>query len=523
MELQVLKLVFTAFTVVFLGAMIRVLDIMIWRPQRLRSKLREQGVRGPPGSFLIGNLRDIKIKMLRSHSTTPSKPPSQEDEQALTHDCSSELFPSLDCWRQKYGSVFMFSVGNIQILYVYDVEAVKEMSTCTSLDFGKSSLQLKVTGPLIGQGISSSNGAHWAHQRKILAPELYVDKVKGMINLMVESSITLVNSWSEKIEKEGGVAEIEVDSHLRSFSGDVIAKACFGSNFAKGQEVFQKLRDLEEEISKTAFFFAIPGFRYLPTKSNREIWKLEREIRSIILKVAKERKETAPENDLLQMILEGAEKSGKLGRGDLMDRFIVDNCKIFYLAGYQTTAVAASWTLMLLASNPEWQAKVRDEVVQVLRGGQFPDADALRKMKTLTMVIYETLRLYPPVALFARETLEDMKFRNIQVPKGVNIWILTVTLHQDPEIWGPDAGRFNPERFANGVPKACKLPHTYLPFGAGPRSCLGQNFAMMQLKVLLALIISNFSLEISPKYRHSPALTLVIEPEFGVDLIVRRL
>lgn len=139
------------------------------------------------------------------------------------------------------------------------------------------------------------------------------------------------------------------------------------------------------------------------------------------------------------------------------------------------------------------------------------------------MVINESLRLYPPVAIVSREALEDMKFGNIQVPKGVNVWTLMVTLHQDPEIWGPDADQFDPERFTNGVTGACKLPYAYMPFGVGPRSCLGQNFALAELKVLLALIISNYSLSVSPKYRHSPAMRLVIEPEFGVDLLVRRL
>ncbi|KAF8009001.1 hypothetical protein BT93_J0097 [Corymbia citriodora subsp. variegata] len=521
MELQVLKVIFTAITIACLSAVIRTFDIVIWRPQRLRSKLREQGIRGPPGSFLVGNLWEIKNH--QSHPTTPLKSPLQEDKQAMTHDCSSKLFPFLDRWRQQYGTVFTFSMGNLQMLYVYDVEAVKEISTCISLDFGKPSYQQKAMGPLLGQGILTSNGAEWARQRKILAPEFFVNKVKGMMNLMVESSITLVNSWSEMIVKEGGVAEINIDSHLRSFSGDVISKACFGSNYAKGQEIFLKLRALQEATSKIAFTSTIPGFRYLPTKSNRETWKLESEVQSLILKVVKGRKEATSEQDLLQMILEGAENSSKMGRSEATDRFIVDNCKNIYLAGYETTAVAASWTLMLLASNPGWQAKVREEVMQVMHSGQLPDADEIQKMKTLTMVIYESLRLYPPVAIVSREALKDMKFGNIQVPRGVVVWTLMATLQQDPEIWGPDANRFDPERFANGVTGACKLPYVYMPFGVGPRTCLGQNLAMAELKVLLALIISNFFFSISPKYRHSPALRLVIEPEFGVDLLVRRL
>ena len=121
-------------------------------------------------------------------------------------------------------------------------------------------------------------------------------------------------------------------------------------------------------------------FRYLPTKSNRETWKLEKEVRSLILKVAKERKEGgASENDLLDMILGGA-------TNDKTDRFIVDNCKNIYLAGYETTAVSATWTLMLLASNPEWQQRVRAEVLELCADGQLPDADMVRKMKTVSVI-----------------------------------------------------------------------------------------------------------------------------------------
>jgi cytochrome P450 len=114
------------------------------------------------------------------------------------------------------------------------------------------------------------------------------------------------------------------------------------------------------------------------------------------------------------------------------------------------------------------------------------------------------MRLYPPVPVVSRETLKDMKFGNIQVPKGVNVWTLLVTLHQDLDIWGLDAKEFKPERFANGASGACKLPHVYMPFGVGPRTCLGQNLAMAELTILLALIVSNFSFSLSSKYRHSP-------------------
>nr|POE81401.1 cytochrome p450 [Quercus suber] len=501
LSLLLLKVMITIALLGFCSKLIQICDALILKPERIRSKLRKQGIRGPPPSFLLGNINDMKKKK----KSTTSK--IQQGEQALTHNCSSAVFPFFDLWRKQYGSTFMFSLGNMQILHTNHPDVVKEISICTSLDLGKPSYQHKERGPLLGHGILTSNGATWAHQRKILAPELYMEKVKDKMSLMVESSITLVNSWTNLIESEGGVADVHVDKYMRSFSGDAISRACFGSNYSKGEDIFSKLRELQEQI-------------HLPTKSKRETWRLEKEVHSLIMKVVKERKEGASQNDLLQMIIEGATNTD-FGQ-DETDRFIVDNCKNIYLAGYETTAVSATWTLMLLASNPEWQQRVRTEVLEIC-ADQMPDADMVRKMKTLTMVIHESLRLYPPVPVVSREAFRDMKFGDINVPKGVNVWTLMVSLHQDPDIWGPDANIFNPERFANGVSGACKLPYVYMPFGVGPRICAGQHFAMAELKILLALIVSNFSFSLSPKYRHSPALCLLIEPEHGVNLLIKKL
>jgi cytochrome P450 family 714 subfamily C len=141
----------------------------------------------------------------------------------------------------------------------------------------------------------------------------------------------------------------------------------------------------------------------------------------------------------------------------------------------------------------------------------------------LTMVIHETLRLYPPAPLLSRQAFKDMKFGNIDVPKGTELWILIMSLHTNPEIWGDDAYKFNPERFANGTAGACKDPHVYMLFGVGPRVCLGQHLAMLELKMLIALILSHFSFSLSPRYIHSPAHGFLVKPDHGVQLVVRKL
>ena len=137
------------------------------------------------------------------------------------------------------------------------------------------------------------------------------------------------------------------------------------------------------------------------------------------------------------------------------------------------------------------------------------------------MVIQETLRLYPPAAFVIRAALEDITFKDIMISKGMNIQIPIPILQQQCDLWGPDAHKFNPERFAHGIVGACKTPQSYMPFGVGPHVCAGQHFAMIELKVILTLILSKFCFSLSPGYQHSPAFRLVIVPEHGVTLRVK--
>ncbi|RXI06723.1 hypothetical protein DVH24_025859 [Malus domestica] len=488
-----------------------VYESLVLKPKRLRSKLEKQGIRGPPpSSILFGNIPDmnsIKLKVMREKSTateTSSTSVSKDRHVLIDHDWPSTLFPHLVQWRNHFGPNFTYLTGSIQQLSITDLEMVKEVCLCRSLNLGRPTFVSKDRKPLFGQGIIASNGPIWLHQKKIIGPEFYFEKVKGMVDLMVDSTTTMLRSWESKIENEGGSAVFEVDKDLRSLSADIISRTSFGSNYSQGKEIFLKLRTLQKIMSQGNT--GVPGARHLPTKNNRLIWRLEKEISAMILRVAKERStEATCDKDLLQIILEGAknyEDANSLFSGISQDSFIVDNCKSIYFAGHETTATAASWSLMLLAAHQDWQTCARAE---------------------LNMVIQETLRLYSPSTVVAREALEDIELKGILIPKGTNIQIPIPIVHRLPDIWGPDGHEFNPKRFEHGIAGACKFPQAYMPFGVGARICTGQHLAMTELKVILSLILSKFSFSLSPEYQHSPAYTLVImEPEHGVSLHMRR-
>ncbi|KAL2897998.1 hypothetical protein RDABS01_039780 [Bienertia sinuspersici] len=407
------------------------------------------------------------------------------------------------------------------------------MSQSMTLQLGKPTYVTKALAPMLGNGILRSNGIVWAQQRKIIAAQFFMDKVKSMMGLMKEAAQEMMGKWEDSIEAQGGLtAEVRVDEDLRATSGDMISRACFGSSYSKGKHIFLKLRALQKLISKQNFLFKLPTIRFLNTKVQKDVKSLETEIETLIWEAVQERvqecsKRCSSEKDLMQWILEGAMNDQDLNK-DSSKQLIVDNCKNIYFAGHESTAVAASWCLMLLALHPEWQDKIRDEVNQLCEYNdhhnlQVPDVETLVKMKSVTMVIQEALRLYPPAAFISREALEEFQMGNIVVPKGVCIWTLIPTLHRDPEIWGSDADEFKPERFSNGVSNACKVPQAYIPFGLGARLCLGKNFAMVQLKLLLCHIISKFSFTLSPKYIHLPAYRMIVEPKHGVHILIKRI
>ncbi|CAL5387092.1 unnamed protein product [Camellia sinensis] len=504
----------SAFSVglLFLTSFILYLFNRFWvRPQRLRSKLRTQGLRGPSPSFLLGNTPDfIKFQ--------PKDIKALTEDGEVAHDWARFTFPLFDHWTKEYGQRYNFALGTYQVVYITDPHLAKEISISTSLKLGKPFFLQKNSETLFGKGILISDGEFWAHQRKTIAPEFYADKVKNLVHIMLDSANKLINTWETEIEKQSGTANIKADEDLHSFASIVISKTLFGhSNSKVINELQSRFKRLERAMKTSLLVGGIPGLWYIPTKSNLEKGRLKKEIHSLIMSIVNE---PSYKVDMLQTIINGAKMSAS-GLA-AAEQLIVDNCKNVYLAGLESTSNTAAWTLMLLATHPEWQDRACAEVAEVC-GESLPNATMLGKMKVLTSVIQEALRLYPPGPFIARETLEDMKFGDLEIPKGVGVWVAVMPLHHDPELWGPNPSKFNPDRFADGIGSACKVPQAYIPFGNGPHICAGQLFAMLELKVVLVLILSKFSFSLDANYVHSPVMENIIRPGHGVNLIMQKL
>ncbi|KAI7749587.1 hypothetical protein M8C21_021889 [Ambrosia artemisiifolia] len=269
--------------------------------------------------------------------------------------------------------------------------------------------------------------------------------------------------------------------------------------------------------------------RFLPTKDNKRMKEIDQLVRdsinSIINKriVAMEAGE-ASHDDLLGILLDSNYKEikhhGNSNFGLSIEE-VIEECKLFYFAGQETTGNMLVWTMILLGQHLEWQTRAREEVLHVFKD-KAPDVEGLSHLKVMNIIFNEVLRLYSPVALIRRQIHHESKLGNLTLPAGTIIQINTLILHHDKDMWGEDVNEFNPRRFSEGVSKVIN-GKVYLPFGSGPRICIGQNFAILEAKMALVMILQRFCFKLSPSYLHAPHLMPALQPQFEAHLILRKL
>ncbi|XVF31602.1 hypothetical protein REPUB_Repub17cG0005200 [Reevesia pubescens] len=482
--------------------------------RRISKIMEKQGVRGPKPGGVTGNI----LEMLKLTSQSTSK-----DMDTIHHAIVGRLLPHYVKWSKSYGKRFIYWHGIEPRMCVTETELIKELMTKHHLVTGKSWLQQQGSKHFIGRGLLMANGQDWYHQRHIAAPAFMGDKLKSYSGHMVECSKHMLQSLQNAVES--GQTEFEIGEYMSRLTADIIARTEFDSSYEKGKQIFHLLTSLQNLCAQASRHLCFPGSRFLPTKYNREIKSLKMEVDRLLLEIIQSRKDcveigrsSSYGNDLLGMLLNEMETK----RGDKVKlnlQLIMDECKTFFFTGHETTALLLTWTVMLLASNPAWQEKVRAEVKQVCNGG-IPSVDQLSKLSLLHVVINESLRLYPPATVLPRMAFENIKLGDLFIPKGLSIWIPVLAIHHSEELWGKDVNEFNPDRF-NSRPFASG--RHFIPFAAGPRNCIGQSFAMMEAKIILAMLISKFSFTISQSYRHAPVVVMTLKPKYGVQVYLKQL
>ncbi|GJN31595.1 hypothetical protein PR202_gn00122 [Eleusine coracana subsp. coracana] len=270
-----------------------------------------------------------------------------------------------------------------------------------------------------------------------------------------------------------------VQQTVSELTADVISRTAFGSSYKEGKEAFHAQKQL---LSLDHCHGNSPqcATARIQSRLTSKVSEYGDELPGAMLETC--------------FTTEHGEKRDELVL--TMDE-IIDECKTFFFAGNDNTSHLLTWTMFLLSVYPEWQERLREEVLREC-GKKNPTAEMLRRLKVMTMVLLELLRLYGPGIFMIRKPISDIRLGSLIIPKGNGIVIPIPMLHRDKEVWGDNANEFDPLRFEDGATKAAKIPQAFIAFSLGPRSCIGRNFAMLEAKSVMAMILQKFSFALSP-------------------------
>ncbi|CAN0864150.1 Cytochrome P450 CYP749A22 [Linum grandiflorum] len=488
----------------------------IWKPWKIQKLLKSQGISGPGYRFLVGNVREI----IRLRNRSLAKPMS-----AISHDLVPRVLPELHYWMKQYGGIFVYWIGHQAHLVVTDSDMIKQALFDKDGNFPKAQWGFAYARKLMGTGIVTNDGEKWSKIRKLANISFHGVKLKSMVPEMIDSTENMLKRWKDKEEVQ---EEIEVSEEFRMLTGEIISRTAFGTSFDEGRQISDMILKMRMLIDKNIFKFRVPIVsKIFKNRDYKEAGRLEQRIRACILEIVSKREKDhdVMKDDYLGQLIRARherDESRKISIDDLVDEF-----KTLYLAGHHTTYALLSWIVLFLAIHQDWQKKARNEVLAVFGRDESPDVDGIAKLKTMGMIINETLRLYPPVTALGvrRINKDDVTLGKFTLHADIRLQIPTLYLHRDPKIWGEDANLFKPERFYEGIVKATNNnPTAFIPFGMGPRNCVGIDIGNNMTRVALSMILQRFCFTLSPDYVHSPDPYIpTISPARGIQVILHAL
>jgi PHYB activation tagged suppressor 1 len=498
-----------------LSTLILFMNKVWWTPIRIQSFMKSQGLKGPSYKFLHGNTKEI-MQFRKESRSNPMD---------LSHDIFSRIQPHIYSWIKLYGNNIISWYGPQPVLIITEPDLIKEVLSNKDGIYPKRKME-NLVKKLIGNGLLASEGEKWSKLRKLANHTFHAESLKEMIPAMIASVEAMLERWKENEGKE-----IEICEEFRILTSEVISRTAFGSSYVEGKHIFEMLTKLGLIISRNDLKIRIPGSRFF-FKSSDDIESDETKeiIDKSVMEIIKKRENKASTmeggnerfgNDFLGLLIKAKHETKESTRITVDD--IIDECKTFYIAGQETTTTLLSWTILLLAIQTDWQDRARNEVFQSF-GREIPNSEGIARLKNINMIINETLRLYNPVVNLIRRVKEKVKLGKYDLPEDLDVLIPPLALHLNPKIWGEDAHLFKPDRFENGVGKATNNnPTAFLPFGFGPRSCVGLSFATAEAKIALSMILQHYKFTLSPTYTHSPIQILTIRPQHGVQIVLQKI
>jgi len=412
----------------------------------------------------------------------------------------------------RYGEVVHFTVGPRQGYLITNPADVRHVLQDNARNYQKSPLYQKLRMHL-GNGLLTSEGEFWLRQRRIAQPAFHRERVASLAQVMTAAVGEAAAHW-ETVADRGDA--VDVDEEMMRLTRTVVVRALLGSDLGPYTDrIDEAWTILNQYIGED--FWSLGLTDWLPTPRRRRFQAARRLLRDAVDYVIAERRRNPSDHpDLLSMLL--AARDGDTGEG-MTDEQLRVEVTTFLLAGQETTSLALTWIWYLLSQHPQAQRRLEEEVDTVL-GGRPPEYADLASLPYTRMVIDEALRLYPPAWGFSRQALGDDELGGYPLPRGWIAFVVPFVLHRLPSLWDePDA--FDPDRFSPAR-SADRPKFAYVPFGAGPRQCIGNQFALMEAHLAVAMLAQRYRLRLAPGRTVEPWPLITLRPRHGMPMFVER-
>jgi cytochrome P450 len=383
-------------------------------------------------------------------------------------------------------------------------EYIEHVLLTNHANYRKSHFQRSLFRPLLGDGLLTSEGDFWRRQRRIAAPAFHNRRIAEFVTTMAACTQSLLARWGKRR------GPFDLSAEMMALSLDIIARTMFSTEVSADVEAIRKLTRVVVSLRPSLLdLIGLP--EWLPRYQPRAYREAIAAFNALMTRFLSERADgQAERGDLLSLLLSA--RDAETGEG-MSEKQLRSGMLTIFQAGHETTSNALTWTFCLLAQNPEAEARLHEEIDRVL-GGRAPTYADLGELKWTRMVIEETMRLYPPAHSIGRSAIGEDELGGMRVRPGAHITISIFVVHRNPNLW-PDPERFDPERFA---PANVGQRHrfAYLPFGGGPRICIGNSFAMAEAQVALATIAQRYRLRLAPGRVVEPIGLITLRPKDGM-------
>jgi len=409
----------------------------------------------------------------------------------------------------RHGDAVGVRAGPLRAVILNRPEYARHVLIRNHKAYGKGA-QIEKLRKIGGDGLFFVDDPDWRRQRRMVVPAFEREKIEAMVPHLVAGADAMLARWAEERAGRGWFSVMPETSKLAL---DVVCRAMFGTDVRMHADEFHRRAAFGASYAQYLIDHLVPVPLWVPTARNRRLWESRRWVQGFVHGMIAGHRELDPlPDDLLGLLL--AVRDEETGAA-LTDKELYDELMTFVNAGHETTAVTLAWTLYEIGRAPELRARLEAEVDGVL-GSRPPGLAALARLDLLGRTIRETLRLRPPAWLLPRQALVDDEIDGIRIPKRTIVAISIYFLHRHPEQWS-DPERFDPDRFLPGRDEP-RHAMAYLPFGLGGRRCVGEDFALLELRAVLARVLQRYRIEVDPSHPVVARPELTLKPRDGVRL-----